>query len=95
MGLGYLGGMISRKIFRLAVLAAPELWLTPNALAQAPAFPGALGYGAFVTGGRGGTWFTSRTRMTAARDRSVLPWLHRLSTGGIQLQPRHQHARHG
>lgn len=39
----------------LGLMFAAALMLTPDASAQTPAFPGALGFGAHATGGRGGT----------------------------------------
>ena len=44
--------MLSPKFPALAALLSLLTW---SAFSQTPAFPGALGYGAYVTGGRGGT----------------------------------------
>ena len=46
---------IRSRLFFSLLVAAIILPLAPNALAQTPAFPGALGFGAYATGGRNGS----------------------------------------
>ena len=50
----YIAGMIPRPILLLGILTA-TVFSAGKVLAQTSAFPGALGYGAYVTGGHGGT----------------------------------------
>ncbi len=47
--------MISRTVFPAVAAGALALFLVQNSPAQTPAFPGAIGFGANVTGGRGGS----------------------------------------